>query len=245
MHTNPKIFLYAVLFAQSLIPYVTAAAPAATGGLITLAVLNAAVPAANSTSSCSNLPAEDKWPSECVDNTVAVTSINKALSKYSISRRADVVAILSWMAYESGSWKNYQTHYPSTIPGQGTRCMMSWTFVSDYAKELYPDKYATAIGQHACNATEATDAEKDNVLALVTNNDDAFAAGFWFLVNQSGDYYTNKTLVDGDYDSFLTFNNEVLYVGTDPALVAARKVVWDTVNATITLDMIKNPRDSI
>ncbi|KAJ2842630.1 hypothetical protein GGI22_007487 [Coemansia erecta] len=112
--------------------------------------------------------------------------------------------------------------------------MMSWAYVSDYAKELYPDQYRTVIGQHACNATEATDAEKDNVLALVTNNDDAFAAGFWFLVKQSGNYYTNKTLVDGDYNSFLKFNNEVLYVGTDPALVAARKAVWETVNAGIT-----------
>ncbi|KAJ1665291.1 hypothetical protein IW140_000645 [Coemansia sp. RSA 1813] len=230
--TNAKLFLCTAFLVQSLTCHVALAAPAATDGLITLDMLNAAVPGANSTDSCKKLPAEDKWPEECVDNTVALVSINKALAKYNITRRADIIAILSWMVFETASWKYYRNHFPEPgKPGQGTRTMMSWDFVSKYAKSLYPCKYGIAIGDNAANASVATDAQKTNVLDLVTNNDDAFAAGFWFLVNQSGSYYIDETLKDGDNSTFIEFNKEILYVGD--ADMDERVAVWDTVKEGI------------
>jgi hypothetical protein len=78
------------------------------------------------------------------------------------------------MAFETGDFKFNANHFPPPgVPGQGTRTLMSPTFVKMYAASI------PAVAAQAASLTDPA-----AVLALVQPDQYSFAAGAWFLSTQ-------------------------------------------------------------
>ncbi|KAJ1942314.1 hypothetical protein FBU59_003233 [Linderina macrospora] len=167
-------------------------------------------------------------PDECAPNTRALAAINKALKKYNITRRGEVVAVLSLMAFESGDWAFNINHYPEPgRPGQGTRNMMMYNFVEEYAKYLHPTEANALLG----SGGTPSDSTKNAVRQLVLNDDDSFGAGFWYLTQKAGSFHDNPAkLIDGNEDSF----KDYIVNGVGTGYADERKQYWDRFNSNIT-----------
>ncbi|KIX98912.1 uncharacterized protein Z520_05373 [Fonsecaea multimorphosa CBS 102226] len=119
------------------------------------------------------------YPSECAVSSLSVVQdIVNSFAQYNVTTAAEQAALLSWMVYESGEFKYNHNHFPAPgTPGKGTRTMMSPTFVQQYANSI-PELQAkvAAIGTGA----SLTDAQADQVLALVQPDQYSFAAAAWY-----------------------------------------------------------------
>ncbi|OCT48901.1 hypothetical protein CLCR_05120 [Cladophialophora carrionii] len=122
----------------------------------------------------SNTCAGAPFPDECVASSLSVVqAIVNGFAKYQITTAEEQAALLSWMAYESGDFKYNHNHFPSPgNPGQGTRCMMSPTFVHEYAQSIPELRANIGVG--------ATPADLDATLALVQPDQYSFAAAAWY-----------------------------------------------------------------
>jgi hypothetical protein len=116
--------------------------------------------------------------------------------------------VLALMVYESAAFKYNAKHFPPT-PGQGTRNMMSPTFVSEYATYLYGAAKVTAAGS------------PDGILALVQNNEDSCGSGAWFLATKCPAVLTQFAT---DPEGAWTAYNGAGCIGT--SLTDARTAVW-------------------
>ncbi|KAJ2874162.1 hypothetical protein H4R27_006520, partial [Coemansia aciculifera] len=189
-----------VLFATvaALVAAVHGASPC---GPVLLPDLNKAFPAGASKTYCDK-GGEGAPVSECATNRDAVIGIDAGIKAYKVTRRGEVVASIAWMLFESGGWKYNINHTPGTI-GQGTRCMMMWEFISEYAQSLFPEEYKKLMGASAAKPETATDAVKTSVIKLVLTNNTSFSAAFWFLVNKASTYHNNNAkLRDGNLEDF-------------------------------------------
>ncbi|KAJ9615550.1 hypothetical protein H2200_001625 [Cladophialophora chaetospira] len=117
----------------------------------------------------SNTCAGATYANECATSSSStVQAILDGFSKYNIKTAPEQAALLSWMVYESAEFKYNQNHFPAPgKPGQGTRCMMSPTFVKEYASSI-PELQAKV----------STDAAA--TLALVQSDQYSFAAAAWY-----------------------------------------------------------------
>ncbi|KAJ2609838.1 hypothetical protein H4S08_003883 [Coemansia sp. RSA 1365] len=184
---------------------------------ITLELLNEINPAAARSTFCKDFEKSKGVKGECMLNSEAVAPINKALKKYKITRPSEVVTALAWMLFESDGWHYVVNHNPGN-KGQGTRTMMSWAYVSKYAKELYPDKYTKLIGKFADDTSKANNSTKTKVMDLVLNNDDSIGAGFWYLAKHASSFHNKEDKLRPDVlDDFKDF-------------------MWNGVNADVTTD---------
>ncbi|ORX71851.1 hypothetical protein DL89DRAFT_291139 [Linderina pennispora] len=179
---------------------------------ITIEQLNAAVPGRASATSCRNAT------SECATNSQALEAINHALLKYRISRRSEVVAVLALEAFESASWLYNINHFPDPgRPGQGTRSMLMYNFIEEYAKYLYADKAHALL-------------ESSGSSPLVLGDDDSFGSGFWFLAHEASSYYNNPDkLRDGQWQDF----KDYIVNGVGASWDDARNVTWNAVNDAV------------
>jgi hypothetical protein len=140
---------------------------------------------APTSNTCDNAPAVG----ECATSSpLIVSALVNSFAKYGVSCAEEQVALLSWMAFESLDFKYNKNHYPGT-PGQGTRCMMSPSFVQQYLKSIpelalraaaladpaailelvYPDQYSFAAAAWFYS-THCTEAQKKQVKAGGQNN---------------------------------------------------------------------------
>ncbi|KAJ2523010.1 hypothetical protein H4217_000353 [Coemansia sp. RSA 1939] len=172
---------------------------------VTQAQLDKAVPDRVGTGSCAS--------SECATNPRALVSINKAIAKYGITRKSEVIAMVALMAFESGDWLYNINHTPG-VPGQGTRAMISPEFVAQYAQLLHPDQAPKAVSVV-------------DKLQLVLNDDDSFGSAFWFLTAKAPQYHNNDArLRAGNAADFKDYVVTGLNGGWDPR----REDVWNRVN---------------
>lgn len=137
---------------------------------------------APTSASCANAPVA----SECATASQALSPILAGFAKYNIATAAEQAALLSWMAFESDDFKYNINHFPGT-PGQGTRCMMSPTFVKEYVSSL---------SELQSNLTTATTPAE--ILALVEGDEYSFASASWFYSTQCSS--TDKTALQTGTD---------------------------------------------
>ncbi|KAJ2718162.1 hypothetical protein GGI07_005865 [Coemansia sp. Benny D115] len=183
--------------ASSSLPTSLSAEIGSSNGPVTVEQLNSANPKAAEESFCNG--SSSSGDSGCSTNADAVGPINNAISKYSITRRGEIVGVVANMLFESGGW----AENVNANPGQGTRCMMMWNYISTYANELHPKEYASLIGSSAGSPDSASDSVKNKVRELVLNPDDTFASGFWYLVTVATKYHGDESkLRDGNLDDF-------------------------------------------
>ncbi|KAJ2726047.1 hypothetical protein GGI07_000830 [Coemansia sp. Benny D115] len=191
---------------------------------VTVEELNKANPDASTDGFC--LKAEFK--EECRTNAQAVAAINKAIDKYKITRRGEVVAATAYMLLESGNWGYNINHWPGRA-GQGTRTMMMFPFIAQYAEYLHSDEYAKiATGSIETASNETMNA----VRQLVLNDEDSFAAGFWLMKVPYKDYFGNEDkLRDGNEEDF---KNYILNAVKAGAYGDDRAKIWKAVNEAFT-----------
>ncbi|KAJ1643448.1 hypothetical protein J3B02_004286 [Coemansia erecta] len=195
--------------------------PSSSAYQLTLEQLNAAVPDRAGADSCSSA----EFPDECATNEQALPAINAALTKYGITKRSEVVAVISLMAYESSSWLYNINHWPGRA-GQGTRNMQMTNFNQEYASFLHPEQ-ASSILASASNS--ASDETVNALRALVLNDNDSFGSGFWYLVNKAAAYHDTGKIADNSADAFKDYVVSGVGAGWDDA----RQTVWQTVNSGI------------
>ncbi|KAJ2632980.1 hypothetical protein H4R22_000837 [Coemansia sp. RSA 1290] len=183
---------------------------------LTEAKLDAAVPKAKGQGLCEN-PSD----TSCANNKRALVALNNAAKTYGITERNEMVAIVSLMAFESGSWQYNTNLYPGR-PGQGTKAMLMYDFVYEYAKELYPDKVQDSWAKTDSNST------KNQVRELVLNDNDSFGSGFWYLAKKAPAYHNTQKL-DGNLDSFKQYCETAVGASWDDA----RGQMWETVNSAL------------
>ncbi|KAI8319463.1 hypothetical protein GQ54DRAFT_299318 [Martensiomyces pterosporus] len=198
----------------------TPTSPPSSAHKVTLDQLNKALPLRAADNSCT------QFLDECVTNSKAVVAINNAIAKYGITRRGEAVAVISLIAFESGTWQYNTNHFPGR-PGQGTRNMMMYNFIEEYAKLLHPTEAAAA----GAKGSSDSDATKNAVRALVLNDDDSFGSGFWYLVNKASAYHNGASkLRDGNADDF----KDYITTGVGADWDEARLTVWNAVNSALT-----------
>ncbi|KAJ2732411.1 hypothetical protein IW152_003806 [Coemansia sp. BCRC 34962] len=182
--------------------------------------LDAAIPARAGSGSCASV----STPDECATNDKALVAINKALTKYGITRHSEAVAVIALMAYESGSWQYNTNHFPGRA-GQGTRAMLMFNFVESYAKSLHPEEATKAL------AGGITDASMNSVRGLVLNDNDSFGSGFWYLVTHAVAYHNSAgKLRDGNLDDF----KDYVVSGVGASWDSTRQTIWEAVNSAVT-----------
>jgi hypothetical protein len=143
---------------------------------------------APSSGTCSGAP----FPSECATASTAVDPIISSFALCNIDTGAEQAALLAWMSYESGDFKYNQNHFPAPgTPGQGTRNMMSPTFVAEYVQFL---------------GLTPTSTDPATVLAMVENDQYGFGSASWYYHEKCSDDI--KTGVQSGsqagWDAFLT-----------------------------------------
>jgi len=180
---------------------------AGTGGLTAAEI----VKVAPSSSSCSGAP----YAAECITADQAAPAISLSYSTYGVTSPAAQAAVLALMVFESGSFKYNAKHFPPT-PGQGTRNMMSPSFVSEYATDLYGAAKVAAAGS------------PDAVLALVQDLNDSCGSGAWFLKTKCPGVLTQFA---SDPEGAWTAYNGPGCIGT--TLTADRTAVWTAAKAAL------------
>ncbi|KAJ2803927.1 hypothetical protein H4S07_004349, partial [Coemansia furcata] len=159
----------------------------------------------------------------CTPNSRAVVAINAAIAKYGVTQRGEIVALISLMAYESASWQYNINHFPGR-PGQGTRAMLMYNYIQQYAQALHPSEATKVLA-----AGSSTDAQ-NNVRALVLNDNDSFGSAFWYLVTNAAAYHGKADkLRSGNASDFKDYIVNGVGAGWDDS----RQTLWETVNGAI------------
>ncbi|KAJ7587099.1 hypothetical protein C8J56DRAFT_91556 [Mycena floridula] len=124
---------------------------------------------------------------ECRTATQAVPFINKAFTDFNITTRGEKAALLSLMLFESGGFKFNTNQFPAPgNPGQGTRNMMTFPFIYQYAVDTpSTSTEALKIAGTDPSSPSITADIKNQVRALVLGDDLSFASAMWFYT-QSG-----------------------------------------------------------
>ncbi|KAH6648380.1 hypothetical protein BKA67DRAFT_538420 [Truncatella angustata] len=116
--------------------------------------------------------------SECRTAEQAAPWLITALSTYGIITYGEIAGLLALMAYESGDFQ-YKHNVSPGRPGQGTVNMQTFDYNLEYA-----GTFAELDAQVAALGTITTDAQKNQLLALVTDDKYNFGSAGW--------YYTTK-----------------------------------------------------
>jgi hypothetical protein len=86
-----------------------------------------------------------QFADECTTANIATPLIAQSFVKYGISSKAAQAAVLALISYET-TLKYNRHHFPSPDYTQGTRNMMSASFVQKYATQLYGAAKVSAAG---------------------------------------------------------------------------------------------------
>jgi hypothetical protein len=144
-----------------------------------------------------------EFADECRNATQAAPFINQGFAQFGIDSAGEKAALLSLMAFETNDFQFDRNHFPAPgRPGQGTRNLMMYPFVLDYALDTPSVAAQAQVVSQGKNGTDPTvsDDTKNAVLALVLVDDLSFASAMWFY-KRSGPQKTgcaaNATIVQG------------------------------------------------
>ncbi len=161
------------------------------------------------------------FTNECRTAEQAAPFINKAFDDYAISSVGEKAAILSLMLFETGDFKFDRNQYVALLhhycnvanryadrsfpapgrPGQGTRNLMTFPFVHQYALDT-PSTHSRALALAGPNATDPS-IKNDSMNAvrdLVLGDELSFASAMWFYKASGPDRVgctANQSLADG------------------------------------------------
>ncbi|KAI3611034.1 hypothetical protein WG66_013685 [Moniliophthora roreri] len=129
--------------------------------------------------SCAN----SNFPDECRDAAQALPFVNKAFSDYDITTIGEQAALLSLMSFETGGFAFNINHFPGR-PGQGTRNMMLFNFIHQYAVDTpRTSQQALQLAGPDPDSPSITNDTMNAVRELVLGDDLSFASAAWFYKN--------------------------------------------------------------
>ncbi|KAI0815466.1 hypothetical protein GGR55DRAFT_347328 [Xylaria sp. FL0064] len=134
---------------------------------------------------------------DCRTNEDAAGPFIKAFKDYGLMSAGQIAAVLALTAFESGDYR-YKHNISPGRPGQGTSNMQMIDYNVKYANSIpeLKDKVA-ALGNLD------SDAKKNQLLALVTDDAYNFGSGPWFLTTQCKDVVPQ--LAAGTDDAFAAY----------------------------------------
>ena len=138
---------------------------------------------APASSSCANAPIA----SQCRTANQAARAIQASFDKYNITNINEKAALISLMAYETGSFKYHENVFPGR-PGQGTRNMQMIGYNVLYAESvpgLAAKLKRIAGASSGIDAADLSVEQMDAVRDLLTADDVLdFGSAAWFLSTQ-------------------------------------------------------------
>ncbi|KAI0841086.1 hypothetical protein F5Y06DRAFT_260619 [Hypoxylon sp. FL0890] len=122
-----------------------------------------------------------------------------AMVKYGIYSAGQIAGIIALTAYESVDYK-YKHNVSPGRPGQGTSNMQQFPFNLEYAKSI-PELAAKANGVDQ----NASDDQKNDVLALVTPDEYNFGSGPWYFTKHCSTDVQNalKAGTDAGFEAYM------------------------------------------
>jgi len=139
-----------------------------------ISILEAIAPKSKS---CSGAPI----PDECRTAAQAADFLVKSFQDYKIYSAAEIAAVLSLIALESGEFQYNINHFPGR-PGQGTRNMQMPAFNLEYALDVQPD--AVRKITTATTVDGLADTQLNAIRDIVTTDDFTWASGAWFYTKK-------------------------------------------------------------
>ncbi|KAK3906831.1 hypothetical protein C8A05DRAFT_29261 [Staphylotrichum tortipilum] len=174
----------------------TGAGTGGAAGVNLAAAIQAIMPSSSSCSGASK-------PDECRTAEQAAPFISKACSDLA---KAECAATIALMGLESGDMK-YKRNLVNA--GQGTANMMSPTFISEYATELF-------------GADKVAGKSLDDVLSLVTPDETNFASAAWYLTRKCS-ATVRSSLATGTDAGWVAYNQ---CIGVD-GMLSNRVEYWN------------------
>jgi len=136
---------------------------------------------APTSNSCSGAPV----PTECETADTAAHFLIDAMQQYDIYSPAELSALISLVAFETGDFKYNTNHYPAPgRPGQGTRNMQMPQFNLEYALSIPALKAQAQALAPAGTTTGLSDDVLNEIRALVLPDQYAWGSAAWFLTSQ-------------------------------------------------------------
>jgi hypothetical protein len=136
---------------------------------------------APTSNTCSGAPV----PSECATADQAAPYLIQAMANYSITSPAEIAALLSVIAYESGDFKYNTNHYPAPgRPGQGTRNMQMANYNLEYALSIPALQPQVKAITTSTSTAGLTDDQLNQIRALVLPDEYTWGSAAWFLTTQ-------------------------------------------------------------
>ncbi|KAI9831898.1 MAG: hypothetical protein M1819_004620 [Sarea resinae] len=207
--------LVSILISLLLVLQLSSASPIAPRTLITSSQLLEIAP---SSSTCANAP----FPLECATATQAAPWINLSLATYAVTSPAEIAALISLMAFETGEFKYNINHYPAPgRPGQGTRNMQMGTSNLLYARSIPALTLPLDAITTSQDASALSDDQLNAMRALVLPDTYAWASAAWFLTSQCGPSVRTQ-LQTGSVEGWEAYISEC--VGT--TVTSDRQAYW-------------------
>ncbi|KAF5337667.1 hypothetical protein D9758_013022 [Tetrapyrgos nigripes] len=140
-----------------------------------------------------------QFAEECRNSTDALPLINQGFADYNISSVGEKAALLSLMVFETGNFSFDRNHFPPPgRPGQGTRNLMQFPFVYQYAVDNAntSSQALSLVPNNTTDLDSVSDDTKNAVRKLVLGDQLSFSSAMWFYT-QSGKNKTGCTHIDG------------------------------------------------
>ncbi|KAF7322159.1 hypothetical protein MKEN_00740100 [Mycena kentingensis (nom. inval.)] len=126
------------------------------------------------------------FPDECRNATQAAPFVDKAFADFGINTAGEKAALLSLMLFESGGFAFNVNHFPEPgRPGQGTRNMMNFPFILQYALDTpaVADQATALVGANITTPDAVPPETQTAVRELVLTDEFSFASAAWFYKN--------------------------------------------------------------
>lgn len=189
-------------------------------GDITAAQVLAAAP---ETGSCSS-------GGECSNANVAAKALNDAFATYGLKTLGQKAGMIAYMAFESGGFL-WNTNQSPGRPGQGTKSMLMFAHLYNFAKSFPELQGAVAQNSPGGKLAEVnyanadsmfSDSAKNAIRALVLGDAYTFKGGPWYLTSYPSATCDKKQLNNGYQGFVTTMGAPCYYVTVD----AGRKDRW-------------------
>ncbi|KAF2756646.1 hypothetical protein EJ05DRAFT_512275 [Pseudovirgaria hyperparasitica] len=168
---------------------------------------------------------QPEFANECATAADAAPQIEKSFKTYQIDNSYEKAAIIALMLFESEKFKFNKKHFPTLVPGQGTRSMQDVNNNRAYAE-------AVLTTDDAKNQLKNAGTDVVKVLELVNTPELSFGSGAWYLAAKCSDD-VRKELQTGTNAGWEGYMKAVLKKDATPDAIKARRPLWEKTKAFV------------
>lgn len=167
---------------------------------------------------------------ECSSAEVSAKALNDAFSAYGLKTLGQKASMIAYMAFESGGFMYNTNQFPGR-PGQGTKCMLMFAHLYNFAKSFPELQGAVAQNSPGGQIAEVnfgnadsmfSDSAKNAIRALVLPDKYTFKGAPWYLTSYPSATCDKNQLSKGYQGFVATMGAPCYYVTVDDG----RKARW-------------------